>query len=638
MAKVECLFIKPVMTHYHGNNSFRSEFSEAETLHKLSEITSPLQQVCDRETADDRLWSAIPHIVWKANTGGWTTYLGQPWEEYTGVPASASLGFGYLACVHPEDRPRLLARHGWDPTPSGTGGEPPPSYEIKFRLRTREGTYRWNLARGSPANPHSQEVMEWVGTYTDMHQIAQTQAEPESEVEFLRPIARSSANLKAEKLRESRMVMDAGANLQAIERFTNLLSQRAGNLSELLQAIADATVEAIAGAEFCLVALPECDSSGLKLSAVGGAANFEKGKTLHVQDKLLLRAFATGESQLWRSESGLGVAAATCAAAIESRETGRLGVLAIGNGKDRTAIDSGSVQLLAVMGRQAAIAINSTRAIEKLKKQEQLLDLQNELLIRQQQELENQGRRIQQQKLQLLEAAKLKSQFLATMSHELLTPMNAIIGFSQLLLRQHKQLLSAQQTDMVGRILNNGKNLLVLLDDILDLSKIESGRTELEIEEFDLAHLVMDVALEFGNQATEKNVAMSVCVGLQDRCIVNDKLRLRQVLVNLISNAVKFTHQGCICMEVGELEGDRLIITVRDTGIGISKTDLPHIFDKFHQADQSTTRLYPGTGLGLAISASLVKIMNGTITTESQLKKGSTFAIEIPRKVNPKKP
>ncbi|MEG3850508.1 ATP-binding protein [Microcoleus sp. herbarium19] len=625
------------MTHYHGNNSFRSEFSEAERLHNASEITSPLQQVCDRETADDRPWSAIPHIVWKANSGGWTTYLGQRWEEYTGVRASAALGFGYLACVHPEDRPRLLARRGWNPTPSGTGGGSPPSYEIKFRLRTREGTYRWNLARGSPANPHSQEVLEWVGTYTDIDAIAPTQAEPASEVEFLRPIARSSANLKAEKLRESRMVIDAAANLQAIERFTNLLSQRAGNLSQLLQAIADATVEAIAGAEFCLVALGECDCGGLKPIAVGGTQNFAAGQTPQVQDKLLLKAFATGESQLWQSDAGPGVPAAACAVAIESGETGRLGVLAIGNVQEGAAIDPETVQLLAVMGKQAAIAINRARAIEKLQKQEQLLDLQNELLIRQQQELENQGQRIQEQKLQLLEAAKLKSQFLSTMSHELRTPMNAIIGFSQLLLRQHKQLLTDQQTDMVGRILNNGKNLLGLINDILDLSKIESGRTELETEEFDLADLVMDAAREFGNQANDKNVALSVSACLQDRFAVNDKLRLRQVLVNLISNAVKFTHRGSICIDVRELKGDRLVIAVRDTGIGIGETQLPHIFDKFRQADQSTTRQYPGTGLGLAISAYLVKMMNGTITAESQPKKGSTFQIEFPRKINPKK-
>ncbi|MBE9184723.1 PAS domain-containing protein [Microcoleus sp. LEGE 07076] len=617
------------MTHYQGNNYFSADFSDRETLHKVSEITSPQGQVGDSETQDDRPASPVPHIiVWKVNANGQATYLSPCWEEYTGVPASAGLGFGYLACVHPEDRPRLLAR-------SGPNVRDAQSYEIKFRLQTRCGTYRWNIARGSRANPDSQDFLEWVGTYTEMDTIEQTQAWPEGEPEFWHPQACSEPNFRAENLCEVIKVTDAAADLQAIERFTNLLSQRAGDLSELLQALADATLEAIAGAEFCLVALPEGDCSGLKLIAVGGAQNFEKGKTPQVQDKLLLKAFATGESQLWYSDSGSGVPAATCAAAIESGETGRLGVLVIGNGKESAALD-GSLPLLAVMGKQAAIAINTARAIEKLKKQEQLLDLQNELLIRQQEELEKQSRRIQQQKLQLLEAARLKSQFLSIMSHELLTPMNAIIGFSQLLLRQHKQLLSTQQTQMVARILNNGKNLLVLINDILDLSKIESCSTQLKTEEFDLAHLVMDVALEFGTQATEKKVAISVNVCLQDQFIVNDKWRLRQVLVNLISNAVKFTHRGCIWIEVGELNGDRLNITVRDTGIGIGETDLPHIFDKFHQGDQTITRNYPGTGLGLAICASLVQMMNGTITAESQLEKGSTFKIEIPRKIHDK--
>ncbi|MEG4211786.1 ATP-binding protein [Microcoleus sp. S13_B4] len=618
------------MTHYNGKNSFPSEFSDAEILHKVSKITSPQQQVGDRETEEDRLWEATPHIIWKAYAGGWVTYLGQCWEEYTGVPAAAALGFGYLAQVHPEDRPRLLAK-------SRICEFPPPSYEIIFRLRTREGTYRWNLARATPANPESQEVLEWMGTYTDMDALQQTQVDPQAGSEFLPHQARSEANFKAEKLCEAGTLRDGGQDLHAIDRFTNLLSQRAGNLGQLLQAIADATVEAIAGAEFCLVALRESDCTGLKLSAVGGAENFAAGKTPHVQNKLLWKAFATGEPVLWCSECEGWLPAAACAAAIESGENGRLGVLAIGNEKDTKAIDGQTQQLLAVMGKQAAIAINSARAIEKLKKQEQLLDLQNELLIRQQEELENQGRRIQQQKLQLLEAAKLKSQFLGIMSHELRTPMNSIIGFSQLLLRQHKQLLSTQQKDMVGRILHNGKNLLVLINDILDLSKIESGRIELEIEEFDLAPLVMDVALEFRNQATENNVVMSVSVCLQNQLIVNDKLRLRQLLVNLVSNAVKFTHRGSICIEVRELNCDRLIITVQDTGIGICETALPHIFDKFRQADQTTTRHYSGTGLGLAICASLVKMIHGTITAESQLKKGSTFRLEFPRKIHHKK-
>lgn len=275
----------------------------------------------------------------------------------------------------------------------------------------------------------------------------------------------------------------------------------------------------------------------------------------------------------------------------------------------------------------------SARAMEITEKQEQLLELQNQLLLRQQAELDNQRRCIQQQNVQLLEAAKLKSQLLRTMSHELRTPMNAIIGFSQLLLRQEKQLLTAQQKDFVGRIFKNGKSLLVLINDILDSSQIETGRPELEITEFNLAQLVIATTLELGSQVTDKNLVLSVSVCSQECLIVSDQSRLRQVLVNLISNAIKFTHQGNIGISVRELTNDRLMIAVTDTGIGIAETELPHIFDKFYQADRTTTRKYPGIGLGLSISASLVRMMNCTLTVQSQVGKGSIFRLELPRQI-----
>lgn len=616
------------MTHYYGNHFFRSDNSETEKSQQAEAIAPPQQPVCDCENQYDRLLDAIAHIVWKANAEGSATYFSQRWEDYTGIPVAAALDFGYLAHVHPDDRDRLVGQ-------LQSIVSPQQSYEIEFRLRARSGVYRWNLARASPVNSGNQEVLEWVGTYTDIDKLKQTQAELEAEREFLHRLAETKARETAENLREANALREAQQqHLEAVDRFTNLLSQRPNNLCELWQAIADATVETIAAAQFCLVALPDkCDRSRLKFTAVRGMENFTAGRTMHLQDRLLSEAFVTGEFQSWRPYSGGDVPAAACAVAIESPQTGRLGVLAIGNWQDSKAFDEATQQLLAVVGKQAAIAIHTARAIETIDKQERLLDLQNELLVRQQQELENQRRCIQRQNLQLLEAAQLKSQFLNTMSHELRTPMNAIIGFSQLLLRQHQHLLTAQQKDMVARIFNNGKNLLLLINDILDFSKIESGCTELEIEEFDLAHLVIDVALEFGHQVTEKNLSMSVSVNLEHQFIVNDKSRLRQILVNLISNAIKFTHEGSICIEVREVTIDQLTISVSDTGIGISETDLPHIFDKFRQADQTTTRQYPGTGLGLAISAALVNMMHSKICAESQVEKGSTFRIELPRQI-----
>jgi signal transduction histidine kinase len=258
----------------------------------------------------------------------------------------------------------------------------------------------------------------------------------------------------------------------------------------------------------------------------------------------------------------------------------------------------------------------------------------HEQLIRKNQELERQRQQIQLQNLKLLEASRLKSQFLATMSHELRTPMNAIIGFSQILLRPKFAQLTHQQTDMVERILNNGKHLLMLLNEVLDFSKLEAGRLELKPELFDLTKIINTIVAEMRSLAEAKKLSLLVQINLENPLLFNDPVRMRQILVNLLSNAIKFTESGSIWIEVKEISGNRVAIAVRDTGIGIAPKDFKHIFEAFRQVDQSITRKYPGTGLGLAIIDSLVGMMGGKIFLESQLGAGSMFKIEIPRQVS----
>jgi signal transduction histidine kinase len=319
--------------------------------------------------------------------------------------------------------------------------------------------------------------------------------------------------------------------------------------------------------------------------------------------------------------------------AIESVQAGRLGILAIGNWEDTSAFDDEDRNLLVAVGEQAAIAIDNARMIKALEEQEARLEDQNEMLAQQNQELESQRQQVQLQNLQLLEAARLKSQFLATMSHELRTPMNAVIGFSQLLLRQRQNPLTPQQVDMLERILNNGKHLLTLINEILDLSKIEAGRLELKLETFNLATLVSATTEELRSLADEKHLTLQVHADLQNPNVINDSVRMRQVLVNLLSNAIKFTETGSVQLEVKEISPERLVLTLKDTGIGIAQDDLDHIFEEFRQIDQTTTRKYSGTGLGLAITKLLVHLMQGTITVESEVGQGSTFRIELPRAV-----
>ncbi len=242
-------------------------------------------------------------------------------------------------------------------------------------------------------------------------------------------------------------------------------------------------------------------------------------------------------------------------------------------------------------------------------------------------------RSIQVENIQLQEVARLKSHFLAVMSHELRSPMNAIIGFSQLLLRSPHHQLAPKQENMVQRILNSGKHLLTLIDDILDFSKIDAGGLKLKLEEFNLAELIIATTEEMRSLSDQKNLALQVDLNLQNPNVVNDSTRLRQVLVNLLSNAIKFTDSGSVFLEVSELPSQVLEIAVKDTGIGIAEADKAHIFDTFRQVNQTITRQHGGTGLGLAITNKLVQIMQGTITVESQPNQGSTFRINLPRQV-----
>lgn len=241
-------------------------------------------------------------------------------------------------------------------------------------------------------------------------------------------------------------------------------------------------------------------------------------------------------------------------------------------------------------------------------------------------------REIQNQNQQLLEANQLKSRFLTMMSHELRTPMNAILGFSQLLMR-NRDSLSTRQSEMVERIFNNGKHLLSLINDVLDLSRIEAGRLQLQCKPLNLNELVCVTADELRSLAEQKNLKLLVNTDLSNPLATNDRTRLRQIVVNLIANAIKFTESGSIQIELNELPPDRLILVVSDTGIGIDERDLASIFEEFHQLNRTDKAVQQGTGMGLAITKSLVAIMGGSISVQSSPGQGSVFRIELPRRV-----
>jgi signal transduction histidine kinase/DNA-binding response OmpR family regulator len=463
-----------------------------------------------------------------------------------------------------------------------------------------------------------------------------------------------------EKVR-NRVVMSLGRNqhqLHTLQRLTNLLNQQLTNLPGLFQTMIDEVCAAIPDSQFGAIGLHNPNDSNrlllspqilspqknLNLVATTGLvrSGFNIESTFDLENGAIGRVFSTGKSAVFRSADLVPnnnqlaedqliietVPSALCVVAIESPQAGRIGVLALGNWEDEAAFDEEDLRLLMAFSEQAAIAIDNAKLINALEEREERLAFQNKVLSQQNQELESQRQQIQTQNLKLREAAQVKSHFLATMSHELRTPMNAIIGFSQLLQRQK---LNELQLDMVGRIFNNGKNLLALINDILDLSKIEAGRLDMRLEKINLLSLLKVTIDELRSLSEQKGINLVMQAELSNNIIVTDRTRLRQVIVNLLSNAVKFTDRGSITVEVQQVGEDRIIIIVRDTGIGIEPENIPYIFQEFRQIYQSTTHRHSGTGLGLAITKWLIQMMGGHITVTSQPGKGSVFKIDLPR-------
>jgi CheY-like chemotaxis protein/nitrogen-specific signal transduction histidine kinase len=241
---------------------------------------------------------------------------------------------------------------------------------------------------------------------------------------------------------------------------------------------------------------------------------------------------------------------------------------------------------------------------------------------------------IEEKSRELAEASQHKSQFLANMSHELRTPLNAIIGVTEML-REDAEAAN-QDLEPLDRVLGAGRHLLALINDILDLSKIEAGRMELHLESFPLAPVIEEVAKTMEPMAAKNHNRIVVDCRPNLGTVHADQIRIRQTLLNLASNANKFTENGSVTIAAQSqwLDGrDWIIISVADTGIGMTAEQMGKLFQEFSQADASTTRKYGGTGLGLSISKRFCQMMGGDITVESAPGRGSTFTIRLPRTV-----
>lgn len=267
---------------------------------------------------------------------------------------------------------------------------------------------------------------------------------------------------------------------------------------------------------------------------------------------------------------------------------------------------------------QTALAIHNQRQFEQMKRMTDELNAREKRIARQNSALER--------------ANRLKSEFLANMSHELRTPLNAIIGFSEVIIDGLVGELNEQQGDYVGEILSAGRYLLSLINDILDLSKIEAGKMEVKLEQIDPKSLCENSLTIVRGRLKDSDVALRLEFDEELGPFWTDERMLKQILYNLLSNAVKFTAEGEVCLMARLVEDPdpEIVFTVRDTGIGISEADQAKLFTPFQQVDGSSSRQFEGTGLGLALCKHLVELLGGSIRLESQPGVGSRFEVRVP--------
>ncbi len=544
----------------------------------ITQIEESREALREGESQFRQITDSMPQLVWVTDPNGDIVWRNHRWQSYAGKrPEDES----WDETIHPDDL--ATARESW--RVSLQTGEP---LETASRVRRRDGAYRWFLVRSMPVRDSHGKIVKWFGTCTDIEDYKQA----ESQIQEL--------NDSLEQRVRERTAELAAAN--------DILAETQSRLQGVLDS----------ATRVCIIGTDPAGFINIFNRGAERALQFRAEEVLGHSLTQLLHSEAELANQsamlsqkLGRPIHGFDV----------FREPALLGVFDECEWtylrKDRTTLE---VSLAVSVVRNAAGAVTgflcTAMDISAQKSLERKLREKNADLVRQTQRAE--------------EASLTKSAFVASMSHEIRTPMNAILGMSDLLWESD---LSSDQRQYVEVFQRAGNVLLDLINSVLDLSKIESGHLELENTYFDLDDVIARTVELLAPKATAKEIALlyRIAPSVPSK-VVGDAVRLQQILVNLVGNAVKFTESGEVVLTVQpsqpEIPGC-LEFSISDTGIGLSPEQLETVFDDFSQADASTTRKYGGTGLGLGICRRLIASMGGQLHATSELGKGSTFRFNV---------
>ncbi len=531
-----------------------------------------------------QLADAMPQIVYTCSHDGRNECFNQRWYEYSGIPEGKSMGDAWTVMVHPDDRERVWRQ--W--MKSVMTGEP---YEIEYRLRRKDGRYRWHLSRARPGRNADGRIVWWIGTSTDIHDRKRAEAERE-ELLASEQTARYDAENTAESIRHLQMVTDSALAHLAMD---NLPIEMLGRIRELLEADSAGILLLTEDGQSLVVRAAigmEEEEIGLRIPVGRGVAGSIAASRvpLVVEDLSKVEVINPFLKQKARSLIGAPLI-------VEDR---LIGVIHAETIRARRFTEE-DVRLLQMAADRVALAIEQARLYK----------------------VEQQARR------QAEEASRIKDEFLTLVSHELRSPLNAMLGYAAML--RHGRLDPQKVRKAADVIQRSGKAQMQLIDDLLDTARIISGKLRLDVGPVDLFMVIKESVQTIHPAAEAKGISIQADLSSEAGQITGDPSRLQQVVWNLLSNAVKFTPPGGRIEVRLERIDPHVRITVSDTGKGISPDFLPYVFARFQQADASSARRYGGLGLGLALVKYLVELHGGTVEAASEGEdQGATFKVTLP--------
>ena len=546
------------------------------------------------------LLEASPAVIYKCDPGNGypATFISENVERQLGyTPQQFTEDRQFWAShIHPEDRPRIFAE---------LSNLFKTDHHIhEYRFLHQDGTYHWMLDQLRLIRDDKDNPLYIIGNWVDITELKEAEEELNQRARELTAI-----NLLAQRVSSSLSVKQVTEEaLQAVADAVNpdlvMLFLRQGQLLTLqgfgpinTTYHCEETPVHVVGECLCGLAI-----KGEKPIFSIDIHNDSRCTWTECK-KAGLRSFAALPLRI--GDNVIGVLGVACATTRDFEQ---------------------QAPFLQTLSNELAIGLQNALFYEELQRYADKLE---QRVAKRTVQLEEKTKELEQANSRLKRADQLKSVFLASMSHELRTPLNSIIGFTGILLMELAGKLNTEQKKQLNLVKNSANHLLNMINDILDISKIEAGRVDLSPEKFLLDDVINEVAEIFSNQAAQKGLELIVNIP-EKIFLFSDMRRIKQILINLVSNAVKFTNQGRITVTGTILPDERIEISVADTGIGIKEESMDKLFNPFQQVDMNLTKQFEGTGLGLYLCKSLVNLLGGEISAKSEYKKGSVFTFILP--------